>query len=168
MFLSLFKFFPAFLCDLLCTYRTSPYRPTALNVRPVSFFSWFVVFNFTLFLFINAFFRQLQTRSRGNNFADWSCSKNSWIRWTPLLARITGDFVNIPRGVLFPFPALSNFSRGSSPGRSVGRSFPPPPPPVELPLWNSIDWSYNVVSYVLGRTNRIQSPGDCSHWGFTI
>ena len=36
--------------------------------------------------------------------------------------------VVLPRGVIFPFPSLTNFSRGSSPRRSVGRSFPPPPP----------------------------------------
>ena len=42
------------------------------------------------------------------------------------------------------------------------------PPRSGLPLLNFKFWSYNVISFVLGRTFRIQSPKNCYSWGFTI
>ena len=72
------------------------------------------------------FFRQLQTRSFGNNFADWSWSKNSWTRWKPFVVRITGDFVNIPRESpnLGAGKALSRRSDVEAPSPSA-RALPP-------------------------------------------
>ena len=154
--------------DNCSTNRTAPRICTAHDVRIIGFIAKFIKCDPYTIIFIDTVIEtMLSTLSIKYFRAESSSLNRSLIAWKPCCVRMAELSVVLPRGLTFPFPSVTNFRRGSSPHRSVGRSFPPPPPRVELPLWNSIDWSYNVISYVLGRTNRIQSPKNGNSWGFT-